>query len=573
MPAGPAHWGSYAGETLEKVMAVLVAQDFPDVRRRTPSSGDGGVDLYRPVDGGYHVTQVKGFTGRLGSNQKRQIEKSFERLTSNPRLDRKVVEVVFTGPTDLTEGEQRWFDELVADAPFPCTWEGEVAWNSRAAQHPQVIDYFFSDGRERVARSKAALADAFSSAVDGNLSVADVSGHLALLRERLNREDPHYVYDFLATSLPPVREQLIEGGAVMSATSLREDGTYVTVVVRPRHRYALEDAPIQGNLQITVSDPERGIDIRDEIDAFTDFGRGLTIPDGALAVEMSAPGGLGGSLELAGGILGPRTPVQSDPMFERLRMRAVHPDEGLAAELLLTTETITVGEKGGEIVAKDDSGCFTMRLQLVFPSDDRPGSGSSNFTLSDLAGAAISDVSPAVRLLAKLTPPHEVQICPQYGNKVLVAGGADQGALLSPADLEFFDDLQTVQDHVATRVVVPAHLSAEESFELHRVAQMLRGELVVEEWETSTLGLNDDADRNHVESVIAASEGALVISGQGVLQLDGAEYDVGVSTRIVHSVRLADDQPSEGIAIVPGEDNRTTFRYGAPPFEEVETGD
>ena len=101
---------------------------------------------------------------------------------------------------------------------------------------------------------------------------------------------------------------------------------------------------------------------------------------------------------------------------------------------------------------------------------------------------------------------------------------------------------------------------------------MLRGELVVEEWEASTLGLNDDADRNHVESVIAASEGALVITGQGVLQLDGAEYDVGVSTRIVHSVRLADEQPSEGIAIVPGEDNRTTFRYGAPPFEEAEDG-
>ena len=138
----------------------------------------------------------------------------------------------------------------------------------------------------------------------------------------------------------------------MSATSLRDDGTYVTVVVRPKHRYALEDAPIQGNLQITVSDPERGIDIRDEIEAFKDFGRGFSIPDGALAVEMSAPGGLGGSLDLAGGILGPRTPIQSDPMFERLRMRAVHPDEGRAAELLLTTETITIGEKGGEIVGR-----------------------------------------------------------------------------------------------------------------------------------------------------------------------------------------------------------------------------
>lgn len=240
MPAGPAHWGSYTGETLEKVMAVLVAQDFPDVRRRTPSSGDGGVDLYRSVDGGYHVTQVKGFSGRLGTNQRRQVEKSLERLRSDPRLDQSVVEVLFTAPIDLTEGEQRWFDELVADAPFPCTWEGEVAWNSRAAQHPHVIDYFFSDGRDRVTKAKEALSGAFSAAAEGNLTVADVTGGLELMRQRLNREDPHYIYDFTASASPPDRDLLQRHGAVMSATTSRDDGTFVTVVVRPKHRYALE---------------------------------------------------------------------------------------------------------------------------------------------------------------------------------------------------------------------------------------------------------------------------------------------------------------------------------------------
>lgn len=283
---------------------------------------------------------------------------------------------------------------------------------------------------------------------------------------------------------------------------------------------------------------------------------------------MSAPGGLSTNFELGGGILGARTPLQRDPMFDRLRMRAVHPDEGLAAEVVLTTESITVGKKGAEVMAVDQSGCFHVHLQIRFPAESDRGGASSNFTVTDLAGAAISDVSPAVRLLARLASPHEVQICPQYGNRVLVAGQAEVPPLLSEADIRFFDDLQTVQDHVATRVVVPARLSPEGRYELNRIARILRGEIVVEEWTQTTLGLSDGADRRHVEEVISASEGALVITGQGVLTLDGAEHEVGPSTRIVHSVRLATRQPTDGVAIVPGDDNRTTFRYGEPPFDK-----
>jgi hypothetical protein len=62
VPLGPVHWGSYPGEYVELAMAVLVAQDHPDTLRRTPASGDGGIDLMVPDAEGYEVRQVKRFT-------------------------------------------------------------------------------------------------------------------------------------------------------------------------------------------------------------------------------------------------------------------------------------------------------------------------------------------------------------------------------------------------------------------------------------------------------------------------------------------------------------------------------
>jgi hypothetical protein len=55
---GPVRWGSYPGEYLELAMAVLLAQDHPETLRRTPASGDGGIDLMVPDGEGYEVRQT-----------------------------------------------------------------------------------------------------------------------------------------------------------------------------------------------------------------------------------------------------------------------------------------------------------------------------------------------------------------------------------------------------------------------------------------------------------------------------------------------------------------------------------
>jgi hypothetical protein len=91
MPIGPVHWGSYPGELIEDVMAVLLLQGRSRSQHRRPSQGDRGVDVYEPVVGGYHVFQIKRFTESLSSGDKTKISASLERVKTNPRLDGPVM--------------------------------------------------------------------------------------------------------------------------------------------------------------------------------------------------------------------------------------------------------------------------------------------------------------------------------------------------------------------------------------------------------------------------------------------------------------------------------------------------
>jgi hypothetical protein len=89
-PVGPVHWGSYPGDLLERVMSVLLFQERPTAWRRRPSQGDGGLDVGEPNHDGYHVYQIKGFTGSMTPSRRRQIDQSLQRILDDPRLDRPV---------------------------------------------------------------------------------------------------------------------------------------------------------------------------------------------------------------------------------------------------------------------------------------------------------------------------------------------------------------------------------------------------------------------------------------------------------------------------------------------------
>lgn len=386
-------------------MGVLVGQDHPDAMRRTPSSGDGGVDLLIPEGDGWHVRQVKGFTGRMTAKRRRQVEKSFAAVIADPRLGRPIVRWTLAVPIDATSDEQAWFESLTADAGFTCHWEGELFWNGIAAKHPHVIDYYLRDSRARIEDRCESLLAVTRSASEP-VSATDVAGHLEILRSSLNRDDPHYRYEF-ATSRTQPEPQLLPAGCVLMSSRTTSDSGWLTIYVYEMYRGALEDAPIRGSITVTVLDRERGIDIRDAFEEFRMWGVAVDLPDGTLSASTSAPGGLGGEFEDGSGQIIPRGSIETP---QRTRLRLVHPDDGIVAELGLRHLSVTSGDLGGiDVRAVDDAEVLEVHARLWPPQKrsraselqlpaarDRRSTGSGGSACSTAARQVLSAARAAV---------------------------------------------------------------------------------------------------------------------------------------------------------------------------------
>lgn len=547
---GPVYWGSYPGETLEKVMAVLISQREDRALRRTPSAGDGGVDILVESDKGWHVRQVKGFVGRLDGTRRRQVEDSLSTLLEDPRLSRPIVHWSLTVPMDPTSGEQEWFESLTADAPFPCDWEGEVFWHQLAADHPQVIDYYLRDGRAQVEQRAEALLDA-ARAPGGPISAVDVAGHLETLRTSLNSDDPHYRYEFVTGPTQPEVSELPDG-LVMASSRQLQDGGWLTIMVFPRHRYSLVDAPVAGSVRITVRDDARGIDLRDALHEFRTFGAALDLPPGTLGGSISAPSGLGGDFENAAGRMGPMA-VQEPPA--RTRIRVDDPD-GPVLELGLRTTSATRGELGGiDVATSDDSGVLDVHFRLWPQGEEGAGPLRVTTKLRDLSGLPVQNALPAVRLLAQFRPPNELKWMEDFGVRVLAAHRFEADSQLLPDGLQrFLEDLSVVQNHVRGVITVPHDISDEVVQAVAEAAELLRTGEIRGTWSDVSFQLADHVTREEFEGELKEG-GALIIESEMALELEGSSYSFGRVQQIATSARLAEDQPEEGaVRLVPGDD-------------------
>lgn len=557
------YWGSFSGDFLEKAMSVLVAQDEPNTIRRTPASGDGGIDLMVPGAEGFVVEQVKGFTGRVDASRKRQIEGSWAELRRDARLPagkRRILEYRLVVPIDPTPDEQEWFEDLVADAEFPCYWRGEPHWHSLAARHPHVIDYYFNGGRDRLLHRQQALVSAAGDPWSP-VTAMDVAASLDVMRGRLNRDDPHYRYEFSTTATPPRREDV--GECALAHTQQLVDGDYLTIRVIPKHRYALTDEPIGGTLTITIPDPAVAHGFQDAFEGFTKFGRALELPDGSLWATLNAPGGLSATVEGGGGWIGPALVANDAPKRFRLAVAAENGER--LAEVVLDTSSHTVGPLGGaEVNLVDPANALNVVLRLSPPNDGVPRLAFS-LTLKGLVGKPAQAVEQVASLLGNLAPPNELQLLMQYGTEVVArqrlpaeAGILDRGTALHIADLAL------LQSYAPFEIGVPEELDPAFATKLHRFARLIRGEVVTGTWDEITVELKPGVDRQKFLEQLQEGGSFAIEETQSIDFGDDKVVDIGPFTSILASICVAPNQGPKGrsIRLVPGESDQLTQRNG-----------
>ena len=96
------------------------------------------------------------------------------------------------------------------------------------------------------------------------------------LRAAINRDDPHYRYEFSTSVTAPTVRQ--EPGLVMRRAVQLADGGWLSIDVFARYPQATEDAPIGGSMNIVIpgdTDQAGSSSLQADVQAFLDFGRGL----------------------------------------------------------------------------------------------------------------------------------------------------------------------------------------------------------------------------------------------------------------------------------------------------------
>ncbi len=527
---GPVDWGGYDPGQLEIVMAVLLLQTRPTAWHRTPSSGDGGVDVVEPLpSGGYRVYQIKGFTGRHDRGRARQVAKSLEAVTADPRLDGPVEEWYLVAPIDLTSGEEDAFKNLTDGAPFPSTWLGEVFWHSEASKHPHVINYYLRDGKGRLERKVRALGELFID-TDSVILPIDALDRLGGIHEELNATDPHFRYDFSVTHALP--DPVPRDGLIFSATHELSDHTFVTVEVFERYRGALEDRPVGGTLTFNLARlGEDAPALHQELEAFFGYGRELEIPDGVLDVDSDAPGGLGGHLEGAGGRIGPAIVSTFEPSTQRVRL---HDGDGTVLdEAAIHLKRATRGSKGIELLGTAASGVFEVEARVTFGAVSEEGkgidvTGTMQLHGLDPVGVPVRRALYGMRFLERLKPGRSLHWLFEYSDTTIAVMPIEAEMPDIPEGLRrVLEKLDRLQDLVPVPLLVPSAVTAEDGVKIERAVRLADGATLGGSWDHLVVCLERaTSDIDRARAAIENGE-PVAVEVPLTISLDGVEYQLG----------------------------------------------
>jgi hypothetical protein len=510
-------------------MSVLLLQERPTAWHRRPSQGDGGLDVGEPTPGGYHVYQIKGFTGSMTSSRRGQVRQSLQRILDDPRLDRPITGWSLVVPIDPTSEDEAWFRQLTRQGLFPCDWQGQLFWDSEAAKHPHVIDYYLRDGKARL-EGKVRDLQHLLDEPGTPLRAADISGRLQGLRTSINRDDPHYRYEFSTSATAPTaqlepRLVRLEPGLVMTRAVQLADGGWLSIDVFARYPQATEDAPIGGSMNIVIpADTDRAGSgsLPADVQAFLDFGRGLELPEGTIQdLVMRAPAGLAGEAPSGRAVFGPA--YLTDFRSQINRFQVVDPTGTVLAETTVHMTAATRGPRGGvELAGVDAGGTFDVRIQLLSLEDE---DRRARLTVSgrDFAGLPVRHLLPGLRVMDALHAPYELLWRPEFGPAILGRMPMPPEPVIQlPTDLlRLVDALNLLQEHTSIPIVMPEELAAEQVRDILATAQLLRDGVLNSTWATFTLILRPEAPDDALEAI--SPDGALILGGDEWMVTIGQE--------------------------------------------------
>lgn len=577
----PVPWVTTPPDQIEQIVAVLLGNKDERAFRIRPSKGDGGLDVLLPAEreGYFDDYQVKKFATNLDDNQKRQIVESLTRARdthNDPTSPFLIENWHLTLPLNRTREQYKWLLDQAKDlkVPFKVEWRGLDFLEKLAADYPQVIDYYLRDGKDRLEASIVAVRDLAHlsvSATGAALEPRDVIERLGNLLQALNRDDPHYRYDFEVTANEPF---LFERPYLVTSVIEGTPNGYVTFHVYARYHGATEDRPIPITFNIAQAEltPEALSDVNDMLQ----YGTPVNLPASAVTdVNIDMPAGLG--LEHGSGsiYLGPARRPSEQP--SRVVWAIVPADctEPLA-QLTFEMETPTWGMSGGmRVHGADTTGVVTVTIRID-PAENEKRAVSISVSVIDPTGKPVAQVLPGLRFLRQYIAPHRLAFGPEYGPlKVadeIPLPGSQQS--VSAIALEYVESLEAISRRSGTVIELPdlAEVAPEDYTNIIGVGDVLRGERVPMTWTSITARFRPEIinpDTLTARPLMTAQDVSVTISG--IQHELGKFYTYLLSPRIeVDQSAASDPDGNIPVTIVPGDNNDAVMTSQPLTVEEAQ---
>ena len=557
-------WTRYSGEDVESVLATFISLEERNAIRIRPSRGDGGIDLIVYLDAEtVDIYQIKKFAENLKNSQKAQIENSWQELSATTAvLHVKINSWHLVMPLDPTNENLRWAKELVEPSGTKFIWDGLSRVDGWASKYPEVIDYYFSNGKEEVSEYAAKLLS-MANLPDCSDPVI-LENRLRDLCSNLDKLDPYYAYSVHVLSEYDKRDDFCTRapGVVMSQILVTPGAGRIAIDVIEKTPIASMLHPLTFSVKIIAGTDEE----KEQAQNFIEYGMPFTsLPAEVIDQDCQLP--VGRSYEgFRRGIiksfdLNTSNCIRSASLFW----------EG-CGELQLIVDKTTHGTKGVFFSAHDDT--ETFKLNFKWDASQPGGTLNYEFSFSNLANKRSRDVARTYRFLSEATDKKvDLRI---NGTSALSFNLAIRDNLIDLINKIYglAVALETVNRAADSEMPFPDvyKTTKGEIANLRDAARLLDGESVVYSWESHWFNLDGDKVQN-----LECPSLALWIKPLTVRLGDrGVFCGFAQTTLVVGSFECSTDQTNDSerkLVLSPDDQyGNKAVRVMVPPNEEVLKG-
>ena len=557
-------WTRYSGEDVESVLATFISLEERNAIKIRPSRGDGGIDLIVYLDAEtVDIYQIKKFAENLKNSQKAQIENSWQELSATTAVLHVIIKSWhLVMPLDPTNENLRWAKELVEPSGTKFIWDGLSRVDGWASKYPEVIDYYFSNGKEEVSEYAAKLLS-MANLPDCSDPVI-LENRLRDLCSNLDKLDPYYAYSVHVLSEYDKRDDFCTRapGVVMSQILVTPGAGRIAIDVIEKTPIASMLHPLTFSVKIIAGTDEE----KEQVQNYIEYGMPFTsLPAEVIDQDCQLP--VGRSYEgFRRGI------IKSFDLNSSNCIRSASLFWEGCGELQLIVDKTTHGTKGVFFSAHDDT--ETFKLNFKWDASQPGGTLNYEFSFSNLANKRSRDVARTYRFLSEAT---DKKVDLRINGTSALSFNLDIRNDLIDLNNKIYGlavALETVNRAADSEMPFPDvyKTTKGEIANLRDAARLLDGESVVYSWESHWFNL----DGNKVQNLECPSL-ALWIKPLTVRLGDrGVFCGFAQTTLVVGSFECSTDQTNDSerkLVLSPDDQyGNKAVRVMVPPNEEVLKG-